>query len=121
MSHVSRLTHSGKSILLIDLSNLKPGQFTPVFEEATRQLSLEPLGTARVVTDVTESRFDPRTLVELERFIRAVTPHCAANAVVGVTGIKLVAWIGMRSAYKCPSELCATVDAGKNWVVGFGA
>jgi hypothetical protein len=71
-----------------------------------------------VVTDVEGARFDTQTIKEFERFIGAVTPHLAANAIVGVNGIRRVAWIGLRPFYKCPAELVDSVEAGKEWVVG---
>jgi hypothetical protein len=108
-------------IVHLDLSNLKPGEFKPVFEEAVKAMVPAPLKSLRVVTDVGGARFDPGTISEFERFVREVTPHCACNAVVGVTGIQRVAWLGLKQFYKCPAELADTMEAGKEWVVAFKA
>jgi len=119
MARVQRLTFQGKPIVHLDLSNLKPGEFRPVFDEAMRHLSLAPLRSARVVTEVEGARFDPSTIGEFEKFVSAATPHCLANAIVGVTGIRRVAWLGLKPFYKCPAELCDTTEAGKDWVAGY--
>lgn len=119
MARLNRLTHKGVPVLHIDLRDLKPGEFKPVFEEATRALVAAPMKSALVVTDVEGARFDPSTVKEFERFITEVTPHCAANAIVGVAGIRRVAWLGLKPFYKCPSELVPSVDAGKDWLVGY--
>lgn len=116
MARLHHLTHNGIPVIHLDLSNLKPGEFAPVFEEATRVLKALPLKSARVVTDVSASRFDPSTITAFERFIRDVTPHCAGNAIMGVAGIQRVAWLGLKPFYKCPAELVDTLEAGKAWV-----
>lgn len=118
MSRVSRLTHKGTPIIHLDLRDLKPGEFAPIFEQATSALLGTPPRSARVVTDVEGARFDAATLSEFERFIRRVTPHIAANAIMGVSGIRRVAWLGLKPFYGCPAELCDTMEAAKDWVAG---
>ena len=117
MARMNRVAHKGVQLFHLDLHDLKPGEFKPVFAEATRVLAACPPKSAKVVTDVSGARFDAATLVEFERFIRDVMPHLAANAIVGVTGIQRVAWLGLKPLYKCPADLADTVDAGKDWVV----
>jgi hypothetical protein len=119
MSRVTRLMHKGMSILHVDLKDLKPGEFRPVIDEAIQQLRAFPPRSQRVVTDVDGARFDPPTIGEFERFVREGTPYCVANAVVGVTGIRRVAWLGLKPFYKCPSALHDSVDAAKDWLVAF--
>jgi hypothetical protein len=119
MSRVNRLIHKGVPVLHIDLSNLKPGEYAPEFAEAMRVLSAAPLKSARVVTDVSGARFDPGTIAEFERFVRDATPRCAANAVLGVTGMQRVAWVGLKNFFKCPAELHASLEAGKDWVATY--
>lgn len=118
MARIRLLTHKGVPVYHLDLHDLKPGEFKPVFEEATRVLRATPLKSARVVTDVEGSRFDPATIAEFERFVREVMPHLAANAIMGVSGIRRVAWLGLKPFYKCPAELVDSLEAGKDWVVG---
>jgi hypothetical protein len=120
MARVIHSTHEGKPVIHLSLRDLKPGEFKPVFEEATRTLGAMPLKSARVVTEVSGARFDAGTIVEFEKFISAVTPHCLCNAIVGITGIQRVAWLGLKAFYKCPAELHDTVPSGKDWVARFG-
>ena len=84
MARMNRVAHKGVQLFHLDLHDLKPGEFKPVFAEATRVLAACPPKSAKVVTDVSGARFDAATLVEFERFIRDVMPHLAANAIVGV-------------------------------------
>jgi hypothetical protein len=119
MARVNRLTFNGKPIVHLDLTNLKPGEFKPVFAEAMRVLTPHPPRSARVVTDVEGARFDAATIVEFEAFVREATPRCLANAIVGVNGIRRVAWIGLKPFYKCPAELADSLEAGKAWVAAY--
>jgi hypothetical protein len=120
MARVHRQIFQGKPIVHLDLSNLKPGEFKPVFAEAMSILAAAPLGSVRIVTDVEGARFDPATIVEFEAFVREATPRCLANAIVGVTGIRRVAWLGLKPFYKCPAELSDTLEKGKAWVAAYG-
>ena len=117
MARVQKLIHKGMPIVHLDLRDLKPGEFKPVFDEATRVFTGAPPKSLRVVTDVDGARFDASTISEFERFIRAVTPHLARNAIMGVTGIRRVAWLGLKPFYGCPAELFDTTEAAKDWVV----
>jgi len=65
------------------------------------------------------ARFDPATIGEFEKFVSEATPHVAANAVVGVSGIRRVAFIGLKSFFKCAVELCDTLEAGKDWAASY--
>jgi hypothetical protein len=121
MSRVNRLIHKGVPVLHIDLSNLKPGEYAAEFAEAMRVLAAAPLKSARVVTDVAGARFDPTTIAEFERFVREATPHCAANAVLGVSGMQRVAWVGLKKFFRCPAELHDSLEAGKDWVATYKA
>lgn len=118
MARLNHLTHKGMPVLHLDLRDLKPGQFKPVFDQATRTMVAAPLKSVRVVTDVEGARFDAGTLREFERFIGEVMPHLAANAIVGVSGIRRVAWLGLKPLYRCPAELADSIEAGVDWVVG---
>ncbi len=90
-----------------------------MFAEAMKLLGPAPLKSARVVTDVNGARFDPTTISEFERFVREATPHCAANAVLGVSGMQRVAWVGLKQFFRCPAELHDTLAAGKDWVATY--
>jgi hypothetical protein len=119
MSRVNPSLHRGVPVLHIDLSNLKPGEYAPVFAEAMRALAAAAPGSARVVTDVGGARFDAATIAEFERFVREATPRCLANAVIGVSGIQKVAWVGLRTFFRCPAELHGSLQAGKDWVAAY--
>lgn len=116
MSRCTLGTHKGKTVLHIDFDGTKPGGYKPIIDEATRIVRGYPLGSLRVVTSVAGCRFDPPTVGEFERFIRETSPHLYANAVVGVEGLRKVAWLGLKPFYRARAELFDTVEAGKDWL-----
>ncbi len=116
MARCTLTTHKGRIVLHIDFDGTKPGGFKPIIEEATKIVRTYPLGGLRVVTSVAGCRFDPPTIAEFERFIRETSPHVYANAVVGVEGLRKVAWLGLKPFYKARAELFDTVEAGKDWL-----
>ncbi len=116
MSRCTLTTHKGKLVLHIGFDGTRPGGYGAIIDEATKIVRSYPLGSLRVVTSVADCRFDPPTIAEFERFIRETSPHVYANAVVGVEGLRKVAWLGLKAFYRSRAELFPTVEAGKDWL-----
>lgn len=116
MPKVNSITHAGKTLVHIDFRGCVPGTFAPVVREAEGVLTAMPKGSAVVLTNVEDVRFDPATVAEMQRFVSNVTPYLKANALVGVTGMKAVVFNGIKPFYKVPVQLCPTEDAAKAWL-----
>lgn len=116
MSAVTTLLHAGKQIVHIDFRGCEPGAFAPVIREATAFIVARPLGTVRALTNVEDVRFDASTVLEMKRFVSTVTPHLKANALVGITGMKAIAFNGLRPLYKVPLNLSSTEEEGMDWL-----
>ncbi len=59
-------------------------------EEARRLISAQPVGQALVLTDVTGSTFDQRTIEDLRKLVEANRPYVKASALVGLSAITRV-------------------------------
>ncbi|HUL60613.1 MAG TPA: hypothetical protein VLU43_15135 [Anaeromyxobacteraceae bacterium] len=116
MDRVSITVHQGKSVVVLDFKACKPADYAAIVAEATKVITAHPPKTARVISQFDEARFDPSVVLLMERFVRRVTPHMAANGLVGITGLRKVAFLGIRPLYKCPAELFDTLDAAKDWL-----
>jgi len=116
MDKVSIVTHQGKAVIICDFRACKPADYAPIVAEATKVITANPPKSARVVSLFEEARFDPSIVLLMEAFVRKVTPHMAANGLVGITGLRKVAFLGIRPLYRCPAELFDTVEAAKDWL-----
>lgn len=115
-NRITTSLHKGKTLVEIDFTRCTPGTFTPVIAEAQRVIQGSPKGSVLALTCLEEVRFDPSTVVEMERFASAVMPHLRANALVGITGLKKVVFNGIKPLYKVPVELFDDRPAGREWL-----
>ncbi len=116
MDRVALTVHKGKQVVVLDFNRCRPPEYAAIVADATKLLKAYPPKTARAVTLFEEARFDPSVVSTMERFVREVTPHCAANGLVGISGLRKVAFLGIKPIFKCPVELFDTIDAAKDWV-----
>lgn len=113
---VTTALHAGKSLLEIDFDGCLPGAFAPVISEAQRAIVASPRASVLALTCLENVRFDPATVVEMQRFASAAMPFLKANALVGITGMKKVVFNGIKPLYKVPVELFDTRAAAREWL-----
>lgn len=80
------ITHLGKTILLVDLSNCKPATVEKVLRELPEVVSTQPLGSVLVFTDFTAATFDAEALRVMKE-----------TAVFDKPYVRKSAWIGAES------------------------
>ncbi len=77
-------------ILHLDLSYAKTDEVLKVIDHAKPIIAAQEPGSLRVLTDVTEARFDTEVGGRLKEFTAHNKPFIRASAVVGVTGLKKI-------------------------------
>lgn len=117
MTRAKTAPHRGRTLVEIDFNGCTPGAFAPVILEAQRLIQASPKGSVLALTCLEEVRFDPATVLEMERFAASVMPWLKGNALVGITGLKRVVFGGIKPLYKVPVELVDTRPAGRDWLV----
>ncbi len=116
MPNVTTSFHNGKRLVEIDFGGCKPGAFGPVVEQAMKVISAGPAGSVLAMTRFENVRFDPGTVVEMQRFASAAQPYLRANALVGITGLKKVVFGGIKPLYRTPVELFDDPAAARDWL-----
>src|SRR5512141_1314874 len=117
MANVTTTLHKGKRIVEIDFDGCKPGAYAPVVAQAMKIISTGMPGSVLAMTRFENVRFDPATVVEMQRFVTAAHPYLKANALLGITGMKKVVFGGVKPFYKIPVELFEDPEAAKDWLV----
>ena len=116
MPNVTTTLHQGKRIVEIDFDGCRPGAFAPTVAQAMKIISAGPAGSVLAMTRFENVRFDPATVVEMQRFASAAQPYLKANALVGITGMKKVVFGGVRPLYRIPVELFDDPAAARDWL-----
>jgi len=111
-------TYKGKPIIETDFGGCVPGKYAPLIAAAQKSIMAAPRGTVLALTRFGNSRFDPGTVLEMERFASAVMPYLKANAFVGVTGMKRVIFNGIKPLYRVPVELFDDDAVAREWLAG---
>lgn len=85
------ITYKNKRIFFLDLSNLKDIQEgINVVEQATKTISLQPLKSVLLLTDVTDTRYDPEGADAIKKFSTAITPFLKLSCATGISGMKRI-------------------------------
>jgi hypothetical protein len=116
MANVTTSFHNGKRIVEIDFDGCKPGAFAPIVAQAMKIISAGPAGSVLAMTRFENVRFDPGTVLEMQRFASASQPFLKANALVGITGMKKVVFGGVKPLYRIPVELFDDPAAARDWL-----
>ena len=77
-------------ILHLDLSRAKPEEVLMVIDHAKPVIAVQERGSLRILTDVTDARFNTEVGARLKEFTVHNKPFIRASAVVGVAGLKKI-------------------------------
>jgi hypothetical protein len=92
MDRVSFLQYEGKTILLEDFTNLRPGpEFLDAMKIAQATIARQPRGSILALLDATGATFNSEMLSALKTFVQSNTPYIKCATVVGITGLLNVA------------------------------
>ena len=92
MERITFIRHQGKSILLEDFSNLRPGpEMLAAFKTAHETIAAQPHRSVLALFDATGATYNAEALSALKDFVQSNTPFIKSVAVVGITGLLNVA------------------------------
>jgi hypothetical protein len=80
----------GKSVVVVDLSNLAPAETLLVLPEAHKVISSMAQNSVLILTDVTNAKYDKAVADGIKNFVKDNTPYAKASAVVGVEGVQAI-------------------------------
>ncbi len=92
MSRINFVEYQGKRILIEDFSHLKQGkEFLDTIEEAQKLITSQPPKSVLAVLDATNAHYDVEIIGRMKEFVKANGPYIKSSAVVGVSGLLLIA------------------------------
>jgi hypothetical protein len=118
MSRFGTLSHKGKQIILVDLSNSAPEETLRVLPIAKVAISRLPPKSALVLTDVTGATYNKDVASAIKDFSDKNTPYVKASVVVGADGIRLVLLQTVSMLTRREIKTCKTRQEAMDWLSG---
>jgi hypothetical protein len=92
MGRINFNQYKGKSILFVDFTNLRPGdEFLETVNEVQKLIARQPPNSVLAVFDATNARYDIEVVARMKTFVKANTRYIRKSAVVGISGLMLIA------------------------------
>jgi hypothetical protein len=90
MTGFQLISHKGKTISLVDLSNTKATAAIETLKIAQKKISVMPPKSALILTDETNGEVTKDVVAAIVEFAKNNTPYVKASAVVGAEKLKAV-------------------------------
>lgn len=110
---VKLIAYKGKSILIIDISDCQPDQVLTVITQAKNVISRQPEGSIYTITDINGTFFNAKTMKTMKEFTQYNKVYVKSASVVGVSGIRKLAFEIIANFSQRKFILCDTVDEAK--------
>jgi len=120
MAGFYELTHKGKTILCLDIADLrindKP-ELNRLVEEAKKNIRQQPPKSVLIITNVKETKFDTEIANTIKEYARHNTPYIKASSLVGVSGWAKIILTAVKTITGRDFHLAETVDEAKEWLI----
>lgn len=105
--------YKGKSILIIDISDCRPDDVLTVILKAKAVIARQPAGCLYTITDINGTFFNAKTMKAMKEFTQYNKSYVKAAVVVGVSGIRKLAFEIIANFSQRKFILCDTVAEAK--------
>ena len=114
---VKFITHKGRQILLMDLSNATPEEFLATMDEARALIAKQAKASLRTLTNVTGVRYRSEVGPAVQDFVRHNKPYVIAGAVVGLDALKTIMFNFINRVTGRSLRAMENRDDAMNWLV----
>lgn len=113
--------HQGKRILLLDYSAMTdPGEAMAAIQRSMAIVAAQPRDSLLVLTDVSDSRYNATVLQGLKELAAHNAPYVKASAVVGITGLRRIAYQAVIVFSKRNIKTFDSRESARAWLVTQG-
>ena len=121
MERTRFVDHKGKRILLLDYSGMtSPDEEVAEIRRGIELVASQPRNSLLVLTDVTDARYNTTVLQALKELAAHNAPFVKASAVVGIAGLRRIAYQAVIVFSKRNIKTFDTPDAAREWLVTQG-
>ena len=118
MDRVRMMTYQGKTILLEDFSNLRPGpEFLTTIQTAQATIAAQPPRSVLALLDASGASYNSEMISAMKNFVQANSPYIKCAAVVGITGLLNVALTTLSRVAGRPFHTFSTRQAAMDFLI----
>ena len=111
------IEYKGEKILFLDFRNASIETSLNTLDTAMKEISLNPEGTVRMVSDYTNVNFNKESEKAVRFFSGNIKKYMCASAVVGMSGGKRALLAAVRIATKRKIIAFDTIEEAKEWII----
>lgn len=112
------IDHQGKKILLVDLSNLPPGEFEKLVRQVPDYVTVQPRGSVLVLTDFTAAVFNRDTIRAVKETAVFDKPFIKKSALIGTETFPVEFYEELKNFSRRELLIFRTRDEALTWLVG---
>ena len=117
MKPFETISYKEKTIVIVDISNTKPGEAIIALREAQEQISKLPPKSALILTDATNAVYNGASSAAMKEFASKNTPFVKASAVVGADSFRAILLEAIRLLTRRDIKACETREEAMEWLV----
>ena len=111
------IDHQGKKILLVDLSNLPPGEFEKLVRQVPDYVTVQPRGSVLVLTDFTAAVFNRDTIRAVKETAVFDKPYIKKSALIGTETFPVEFYEELKNFSRRELLIFRTRDEALTWLV----
>lgn len=111
------IDHQGKKILLVDLSNLPPGEFEKLVRQVPDYVTVQPRGSVLVLTDFTAAVFNRDTIRAVKETAVFDKPFIKKSALIGTETFPVEFYEELKNFSRRELLIFRTRDEALTWLV----
>lgn len=117
-ARVQKLSQSGKTVVLVDLSSCQPEEaLKQVLPTAKTMIAQSPPKSALILTDVSNSSYTKEVAEALKAWSKGNTPYVKASAVVGADGLRSILLGTVKILTGREIKACKSREEAMTWLV----
>ncbi len=111
------ISHQGKKILLVDLSNCSPEELEQFAGLVPAHVTAEPRGSVLLLADFTGAKMDKKSLELIKPALVIDRPHLKRSAWVGTDSLPKIFYEHMKSFSQRDLPTFKTREEALDWLV----
>jgi len=111
------ITHRGKQVLLVDISNCTPAEMNQLSRLVPAYVAAEPRGSVLLLADFTGSKFDKAAFESLKQATVYDRPHIKRSAWVGTEALPKVFYENLKVFSQRDLPTFKTREEALEWLV----
>ena len=117
MERAKSILYEGKQIIILDFANCKTEETLQVIAEGAKLIHAQPLKSALVLSDFTNSSTDPSLLSAFRAFTAGNEPYVKASAIVGLGRIAEIFYDIIMKFTRRTVPIFGDADQAKAWLI----